>query len=84
MTPPNRSVTDLGAGLLAVQIATVPPSPLEVQRCLHAALAATVPSRRATRAAAERAAADYTVELRRVAGGWYLIVPRALLTAVAA
>jgi hypothetical protein len=74
-----RTVTDLDGDLFAVEITTVPPSPLEVQRCLHAALVATVPKRKATPATAERAAMKYTVELRRIDDSWNLIVPRSLL-----
>lgn len=72
-------VVALDDGRLAVEISTVPPSPLEVQRCLHAALIATVPRRRATQATAEAVASRYTVALERVDGVWHLVVARALL-----
>lgn len=77
-----RAVLDHGDDALAVEIHAVPPSPLEVQRAMLAALIATVPRRKATPAVAEIAAERYTVAIAPIDGVWHLIVPRALLVGV--
>jgi hypothetical protein len=77
-----RAVLEHGEGSLAVEIHTVPPSPLEVQRALLAAFIASVPRRKATPRSAEIAAERYTVCLTSIDGVWHLIVPRELLVGV--